>query len=111
MAPRSIASIKDEARGLEFAEVDLGAGRMRATGVAIDTTPEPYRLDYTLATGDEYVTTELQVSARARVGGGLCTWSVTSTASGAPTGRGKAGSRRPIEKRKRKGTANANHGP
>src|SRR5579859_6670626 len=64
MAPRSIASIKDEARGLEFAEVDLGAGRMRATGVAIDTTPEPYRLDYTLATGDEYVTTELQVSAR-----------------------------------------------
>jgi len=37
---------------------------MRATGVAIGTTPEPYRLDYALATGDEYVTTELQVNAR-----------------------------------------------
>src|SRR5207248_8270158 len=64
MALRSIAWVKDEARGLEFAEVDLDASRLRATGVAIGTAPEPYRLDYALATGDEFVTTELQVSAR-----------------------------------------------
>ena len=64
MAHRTIAWVKDEDRGLEFAEVDLGAGRLRATGVAIGIAPEPYRLDYALATGDEFVTTELQVSAR-----------------------------------------------
>ena len=49
--------------GTEFAEVRLGGGRLSASGVAIGTDPEPYRLDYQLTTVDEYVTGRLTMRA------------------------------------------------
>ena len=64
MARRSIAWVKDGGLGLEFADVKLGAGRLAATGVAIGTSPEPYRLDYTLTTGPDFITTEFRVTAQ-----------------------------------------------
>src|SRR5436305_15132111 len=64
MARRSIAWVKDGGLGLEFADVDITGTRMKAGGVAIGTSPEAYRLDYTLATGDSFVTSELHVTAR-----------------------------------------------
>lgn len=66
MARRSIVWIKEDARGAEWAEVDLGRGRMTAMGVAIGSSPEGYRLDYKLETLGNYVTSGLYVVARGR---------------------------------------------
>jgi uncharacterized protein len=51
--------------GAEFAEVRLGRDRMTAQGVAVGSTPFPYRLDYELESGTRWVTERLTVSVRA----------------------------------------------
>ncbi len=47
--------------GAEFARVQLFSDRMGAAGVAIGSDPEPYRLDYMLATTSGFLTTTLVV--------------------------------------------------
>lgn len=54
---------KDRPFGSELTMVTLGDGALSAQGVALGTTPEPYRLDYELTTAKGYVTTELRVRA------------------------------------------------
>lgn len=61
---RAVAWIKDDPFGVEFAEIGVADGRMTASGVAIGSAPPPYRLDYELATGREFVTTRLRVTSR-----------------------------------------------
>ena len=60
---RAVAWLKDEPLGVEFAEIEV-SNRLSARGVAIGTTPVPYRLDYELETGTEYVTTVLRATTR-----------------------------------------------
>jgi uncharacterized protein len=50
-------------RGAEFAEIELGGGELRATGVAVSGDPVPYRLEYELDCGDGLVTRRLSVRA------------------------------------------------
>ncbi|KAB2345549.1 putative glycolipid-binding domain-containing protein [Actinomadura rudentiformis] len=57
----SIVWVKPE--GAELAEVDLGKGRLRATGSAIGGDPLPYRLEYELTTGERWITARLLVEA------------------------------------------------
>jgi len=64
MARRSIAWVKDEGMGIEFADVELQPHRLTASGVAIGTTPLPYRMDYKLETLDKFVTSGLLVQTR-----------------------------------------------
>ncbi len=64
MAQRSVVWIKPDPAGAEFAEVELDGNGLSATGTAIGTSPEDYRLDYQLATGPSFVTSELIVRAR-----------------------------------------------
>jgi hypothetical protein len=52
---------KDEPFGTEYTEVTVSATTLVASGVAIGCDPCPYRLDYELATADEFVTTRLVV--------------------------------------------------
>ena len=66
MARRSIVWVKEDPRGAEWADVDLGRGRLTATGIAIGSEPEGYRLDYKLETLGNYVTSGLLVVARGR---------------------------------------------
>ena len=61
---RPVAWAKDEPFGVEFAEIEFGADRLEARGVAIGSAPLPYRLDYQLETGAEFVTSRLYVSSR-----------------------------------------------
>ncbi len=63
MAMRSIAWVKEGATGLEFADVEIDDGRMRATGVAIGSDPLPYRLDYRFDSRSRYVTKRIEVEA------------------------------------------------
>ncbi len=62
-ATGSVAWIKDDPNGAEFAMVELATDRMRAQGVAIGSDPEPYRLDYALETTDTFVTSRVLVRA------------------------------------------------
>src|SRR5258708_26156618 len=64
MARRSIAWVKDEGLGLEFADVDLEPHRLTAAGIAIGTAPVAYRLDYKLETLGEFVPSGLLVQTR-----------------------------------------------
>jgi hypothetical protein len=64
MAGRSIAWVKDEGLGIEFAEVGLGKRRMNATGVAIGTSPMPYRLDYRFESRSRFITKSIEVVSR-----------------------------------------------
>ena len=59
---RSVAWSKRDPFGVEFARIAFGPDRLRATGVAIGSAPEPYRLDYELTTGGRYRTEEVVVS-------------------------------------------------
>lgn len=52
---------KEDPFGIEFADVTIDAGRLRASGVTVVAAPLPYRLDYELTTGVDYVTTRLVV--------------------------------------------------
>jgi hypothetical protein len=49
--------------GAELTKVKVTERRLAATGTAIGSDPLPYRLDYTLITGDRYITSTLYVSA------------------------------------------------
>ena len=60
---RAIAWIKDDPFGVEFAEVELRPERLAAKGVAIGTSPVPYRLDYELETKAGFVTSRLLVTS------------------------------------------------
>lgn len=61
---RSVAWAKDEPFGAEHAELEIATNRMRATGTAIGSDPVAYRLDYTMETGPDFVTS--RVTARSR---------------------------------------------
>ena len=61
---RAVAWTKVDPFGVEFVELDIDAGYLGATGVAIGTEPLPYRLDYELATGPDHLTTRLYVTCR-----------------------------------------------
>ena len=52
---------KDAPFGTEFAQLTLSESTLSATGVAIGTEPCPYRLEYDLHTGDQFITCSLQV--------------------------------------------------
>jgi uncharacterized protein len=60
---RAIAWTKDDPVGAEFATVELSRERMRARGVAIGSSPQPYRLDYELETTARFLTRRAVVSA------------------------------------------------
>lgn len=93
---RALTWIKE--RGAEFATVDVsaaadvGGGWLCATGVAVGAYPLPYRLDYELDCGDDYVTSWLTVRTQgsgwqrklelARSPDGK--WSVQASAEGDP---------------------------
>jgi uncharacterized protein len=64
MARRSIVWVKEDPPGAEFADVEIGRGRLSATGVAIGSDPQGYRIDYRLETAREYVTSGLEITAR-----------------------------------------------
>src|SRR2546422_7331763 len=64
MARRSIVWVKEDPLGAEFADVDIGRGRLTAIGVAIGSSPFGYRLEYKLETLAGYVTSGLLVVAR-----------------------------------------------
>jgi uncharacterized protein len=61
---RAVAWVKDDPFGVEFAELDLGADHLSARGVAISSDPISYRLDYTLETAANFVTSRLHVVSR-----------------------------------------------
>jgi hypothetical protein len=48
----------------EAARIELGADRLSASGTQIADDPKPYRLDYDLETGDDYVTRSLRIEAQ-----------------------------------------------
>jgi hypothetical protein len=60
---RAIAWITDYPFGVEFARIELHSERLTAKGVAIGTSPVPYRLDYRLETTTGFVTSRLFVTS------------------------------------------------
>lgn len=60
----AVAWSKDEPFGAEYAEIALDDGSLSAAGIAIGSDPLPYRLDYSLRTGPDYVTAEVDVASR-----------------------------------------------
>jgi uncharacterized protein len=60
---RAVAWVKEEPFGVEFAEVMISARKLTASGVAIGSDPFPYRLEYTLETGEDFVTSRLTAAA------------------------------------------------
>ena len=64
MVKHSIAWVKDDGQGAEFADVMIIRTRLTAVGTAIGFSPVPYRLDYKLETRSEFVTSGLLVDAR-----------------------------------------------
>ena len=61
---RSVAWVKEDPFGVEFAEASLSSDALFAAGVAVGSDPVVYRLDYTLQTGTGFVTLQLTVTAR-----------------------------------------------
>jgi hypothetical protein len=55
---------KEDGYGTEYVEVELAPDRLTGTGVAIGWDPVPYRLEYTLETGADWVTRRLSVATR-----------------------------------------------
>jgi hypothetical protein len=64
MPSRAAVWLKHEEVGCEFAEITLEPDRLAARGVAIGSSPLPYRMEYVLETGDGFVTMLLDVSSR-----------------------------------------------
>lgn len=62
MTHRFVGWAKDQPVGTEFADVRISTSWLRARGVAVGTEPAPYRVDYELTTGAEFVTTELALT-------------------------------------------------
>jgi uncharacterized protein len=60
----AVAWSKDDPFGAEYAEVAFADAALTASGIAIGSRPLPYRLDYTLRTGADFVTAEVEVSCR-----------------------------------------------
>jgi uncharacterized protein len=60
---RLVAWTKPDPIGAEVAVVNLERDRLSAVGTAIGSDPEPYRLDYVLSTGTDFVTRLVRVSA------------------------------------------------
>jgi uncharacterized protein len=58
----------DETAGFDAAWVEVARGRLLAEGRAVGQRPEPFWLDYSLETGDAFVTVRLRVEARWRDG-------------------------------------------
>ncbi len=56
--------VKPDPPGAEFAAVQIGRGRLTASGIAIGSHPRGYRLDYKLETLGDYVTSGLLVIAQ-----------------------------------------------
>jgi hypothetical protein len=56
--------VKDDPFGVEFAEIDLNPRSLSARGIAIASAPTPYRLEYTLETTTDYITSRLLVTSR-----------------------------------------------
>jgi uncharacterized protein len=90
MAIRAAVWAKDDGTGGEFVELDLEPDRLGARGVAIGSSPLPYRLDYVLQTGAGFATTLLDVSSRGAgwsrrllLGGdGAGSWSIDTETEG-----------------------------
>jgi uncharacterized protein len=61
---RSVAWSKDDPFGAEYAELEIGSDRMRARGTAIGSDPLPYRLDFAIHTGPNFVTSRVEVATR-----------------------------------------------
>src|SRR5258706_712771 len=64
MVRPSIAGVKDDQQGVEFADVMIIRSRLTAVGTAVGFSPVPSRLDYKLETRSEFVTSGLLVDAR-----------------------------------------------
>ena len=62
MRSRSVAWVKEDPFGVEFAEVTFATRALTAAGVAIGTEPYVYRLDYSLETADDFFTSNLVVT-------------------------------------------------
>jgi hypothetical protein len=60
---RLVAWTKPDPIGAEVASVNLERDQLSAVGTAIGCDPEPYRLDYVLTTGTDFVTRLVRVSA------------------------------------------------
>jgi uncharacterized protein len=92
MATRAVVWLKDERAGCEFAEIALEPDRLTARGVALGSSPIPYRLDYALETGAGFVTTLLDVSSQGAGwsrrlvlrGSGAGSWTIDADAYGHP---------------------------
>lgn len=90
MPTRAAVWSKGEWAGCEFAEIALDRDRLTARGVAIGSSPFPYRLDYVLETGAGFVTTLLDVSSQgaewrrrlALRGNGAGAWTIDADAEG-----------------------------
>jgi len=61
---RAVSWLIEDPPGAEHVRVELGAGRLRAEGVAIGSAPRPYRLEYRLETGAAYATSRLSVAVQ-----------------------------------------------
>jgi hypothetical protein len=61
---RAAAWVKNDPFGVEFAEIRIAEEQLTASGVALGTTPLPYRLDYDLETRAGFVTARLRVTSR-----------------------------------------------
>jgi hypothetical protein len=61
---RTVAWVKDDPFGVEFAEIGIAEEHLTASGVAVGTAPLPYRLDYELETRAGFVTVRLRVTSR-----------------------------------------------
>jgi hypothetical protein len=89
---RSVGWLKDDALGVEWADITLDMDRLEATIVAIGTDPVPYRLDAVLETGQDWITRRLRATTRGagwqreldlrRSSDGV--WSIETEAAGEP---------------------------
>ncbi len=61
---RGVAWAKADPPGAEFAVIELESRRLRASGVAIGSDPEPYRLSFELRTRGEYITDRAAVETQ-----------------------------------------------
>jgi hypothetical protein len=60
---RAVAWAKDSPFGAEHARIELGADSLVADGVAIGSSPVPYRLTYQLAATEGFITERVVVTA------------------------------------------------
>lgn len=61
---RACAWVKDDPLGMEYADLVINGTTLHAVAVAVGSDPVPYRLDFELATGDDFVTSRLTATTR-----------------------------------------------